>query len=211
MKIVKINPNQKEDLIYEKAFKLFNEKVFFIGDDKISYSSIKAFFNYFENEGQEPCLIVFGARSDLTSFENSSKKGWLKKLIDYGFPIRKILIVGARNFEKNEKEYIHKNIRSISIEELMFDLENKTDAIMEFGYGKKVYVSIDMNVVDPAYAPGVNFAEPGGLSSREFLYIAKRLSKMKNLRGVQLVGINTEKDINGITSRLGNKIVGAFG
>jgi agmatinase len=136
---------------------------------------------------------------------------WLRGLIESGFPVKNILLVGARNIDKKEKEFLDEhNIRKMSVEELMFDLEHKCDAIMEFGHGKKVYVSIDIDVVDPAYAPGTGYPEPGGLSSRELLYIVKRLAKMKNLKAVDLVEINPDKDVEEKTIRLGRKVVEGF-
>ena len=202
------------ELIYKKVFESFKEKLLFVGGDhSSSFPLTRAFFNYTENEGKEPCLIIFDAHPDL--MEPVDKKiptheEWLRALIEYGFPIKNILLVGVRNIDPAEKKFMGEKIRSISIEELMFDLEAKTDAIMEFGYGKDVYVSIDIDFVDPAYAPGTGYCEPGGVSSKEFLYILRRISKMKNLRAVDLVEINPSKDEGNKTVELGRRIVKQF-
>jgi agmatinase len=209
MDLIEIN-----DLIYKKAFESFDKKVLFLGGDhSISYSLTRAFFNYSEHNGKEPCLIIFDAHPDLMKPVDSkipTHEEWLRALIEYGFPVKNILLVGVRKVDPVEKKFMGEKIRKVSIEELMFDLEAKTDAIMEFGYGKNVYVSIDIDCVDPAYAPGTGYCEPGGLSSKEFLYIIKRLSKMKNLRAVDLVEINPSKDEGNRTIELGGKIVELF-
>lgn len=48
--------------------------------------------------------------------------------------------------------------------------------------GRKVYVSIDIDVLDPAFAPGTGTPEPGGLSSAQLLYLVRKL------RGLDVVG-----------------------
>jgi agmatinase len=48
--------------------------------------------------------------------------------------------------------------------------------------GRKVFLSFDMDVVDPAFAPGVQTPEAGGLSARETLRL------LRSLRGLELVG-----------------------
>lgn len=48
--------------------------------------------------------------------------------------------------------------------------------------GRKVYVSIDIDVLDPAFAPGTGTPEPGGLSSAQLIYL------VRELRGLDIVG-----------------------
>jgi arginase family enzyme len=70
------------------------------------------------------------------------------------------------------------------------------------------YVSIDIDSVDPAYAPGTNELEPGGLSSIDLIYFIKRLKLLGNFRGADIVEINPSKDINGSTVKLGARLLG---
>jgi arginase family enzyme len=108
-----------------------------------------------------------------------------------------------------KKEFFDK-IRRITVEELMFDLETKTDSIMELSKGRDLYVSFDIDFVDPVYAPGTGYREPGGLSSKEFLYIARRISKMKNLKAIDLVEVNPSKDFNDLTLNLAKSLLNQF-
>ena len=80
---------------------------------------------------------------------------------------------------------------------------------MEFSHGKELYVSLDIDVVDPAFAPATGYKEPGGLTSREIIYLMQRINKIKNLRAVDIVEINQEKDKNfdNMTLKLGAKIL----
>ena len=61
-----------------------------------------------------------------------------------------------------------------------------------------LYVSIDIDVLDPAFAPGTGYMEPGGLSTRDLLFFLQRLKKLHNLRVFDLMEINPSKDINDI-------------
>ena len=57
-----------------------------------------------------------------------------------------------------------------------------------------LYISIDIDAVDPAFAPGTGYIEPAGLTSRELIYLVQRFKLLKNLKMVDLVEINPEKD-----------------
>ena len=213
-----LNLELTNKLIYENSFETYEEKpqvVFLGGDHSISYSTTRAFFDYCQNSGKEPSLIIFDAHSDLMgpSSEFPTHEEWLRKLIEDGFPVENILLVGIRNSYKDELDFIEeKGIKVISVNDLLLDLENVCDSIMEFAKGKELYVSLDIDVVDPAFAPATGYPEPAGLTSRQFLYLVSRINKMKNLRAIDLVEINSEKDkeFDGLTTKLGAKILGEF-
>lgn len=78
---------------------------------------------------------------------------------------------------------------------------------MEFSDKKDLYLSLDIDVVDPAFAPGTGHKEPGGLTSRQLIYLIQRMNKVKNLRAIDLVEINPLNDKEGLTVKLGAKIV----
>ena len=103
-----------------------------------------------------------------------------------------------------------RNIRSIGMNSLLENLEETCEVIMEFSDKKDLYLSLDIDVVDPVFAVGTGYKEPGGLTSREFIYLIQRLNKIKNLKAVDLVEINPEKDKNNLTVKLGAKIVAEF-
>ena len=201
------------DLIYRKAFDNFgNERILFLGGDhSVSYPLTRSFFDYTQNAGREPAIIIFDAHPDLMEPVDQkipTHEEWLRSLVNDGFDPKNILIVGIRNADPSEIQFLNEvGIKRMTINEMMFNMEEKTDAIMEFGYNKDVYLSIDIDVVDPAFAPGTGYCEPGGFTSREFLYIIQRMNKMKNLKAVDLVEVNPTKDVHDVTSQLAAKIV----
>lgn len=68
-----------------------------------------------------------------------------------------------------------------------------------------LYVSIDLDGLDPAFAPGVSHPEPGGLSTREVLGILKRLPAKPV--GADIVELNPERDINLLTAHVAARFV----
>ena len=68
-----------------------------------------------------------------------------------------------------------------------------------------LYISIDMDALDPAYAPGVSHHEPGGLSVRELLSVLYRVNGP--LVGADIVEYNPDRDINGMTAVVAAKFV----
>ena len=89
------------------------------------------------------------------------------------------------------------------------DLQETCDFIMEFSNKKELYLSVDIDVIDPAFAPSTGCKEPGGFTSREFLYLIQRINKIKNLKAVDIVEINEkmDKENNNLTTKLGAKIL----
>ncbi len=208
------NLEQSHELIYKNSFEIFEEKprtVFLGGDHSISYSTTKAFLEHCKSNGKEPCLIVFDSHPDCmptTDKKTPTHEEWLRALIESGFPAENVLLVGARNSDRQEIEFVSKNkIRIISMNQMLSDLQDSCDIIMEFSHGKELYVSVDIDVIDPAFAPSTGYMEPGGLTSRQFIYLIQRINKMRNLRAVDIVEINEKHDKEKTTVKLGAKIL----
>ena len=71
-----------------------------------------------------------------------------------------------------------------------------------------VYVSIDIDVLDPAFAPGMSHNEPGGWSSRQLLdAIAEIRRSGADVVGADIVEINPDRDLNDQTAMVGAKLV----
>jgi len=66
-----------------------------------------------------------------------------------------------------------------------------------------LYLSLDMDVLDPAFAPGISHYEPGGLSVREVLNIIHAIDAP--IVGADIVEFNPRRDINGMTGMVAAK------
>jgi agmatinase len=204
------NIEEQEKLIYRDSKKIMDkgERIIFLGGDhSISYSIGRAFLECCEEKGRESCLIVFDAHADCCEpGKEPTHEEWLRALIERGFPCANIMLVGARNLWRDEIRFLdEKKIKSIRMNELNNNLEEATDIIMEFSNGKELYLSIDIDVIDPAFAPNTGYKEIGGLTSRQMLYIISRMRKMKNLRVVDIVEVGVDRI--GATVKLASKLL----
>jgi len=68
-----------------------------------------------------------------------------------------------------------------------------------------LYLSLDLDALDPAFAPGVSHPEPGGLSTRELLAILPALPG--SLVGADIVELNPLRDPQGLTARVAAKLL----
>jgi len=70
-----------------------------------------------------------------------------------------------------------------------------------------VFLSVDVDVVDPGSAPGTGTPEPGGLTSRQLLDAVRRIGMELPLVGMDVVEVSPPYDHAEITAYLGNRIV----
>jgi arginase family enzyme len=68
-----------------------------------------------------------------------------------------------------------------------------------------LHASLDMDAIDPAFAPGVPHHEPGGLTLRDILSVLHRIGGP--IVGADIVEYNPTRDINGMTSVVAAKFV----
>ena len=194
------NLDEQDKLIYENSREIIEKQdriIFLGGDHSISFSIGRAFLDFCRKENKEACLIVFDAHADcMIQGKEPTHEEWLIALIESGFNAENILLVGARNFWREEIEFLAKNkIKRVEMNEIRNNLEDAGDFITEFcsGKNKEVYISIDIDVLDPAFAPSTFYKEPGGMAARELIYILQRLMLLKP-KAADIVEVDAEKD-----------------
>jgi len=101
-----------------------------------------------------------------------------------------IVIAGARTWDDYERKFIRSNhITFQLIKRLLFEgIQDYCDALMEFARGKKAHLIVDLSILDQAH---YSSSEPGGLSTRELIYLIQRLKLVNNIKSIELVGNNT--------------------
>ncbi len=67
------------------------------------------------------------------------------------------------------------------------------------------YLSVDLDALDPAFAPGVAHREPGGLSTRDVIDLIRRTGG--RLIGADIVEYNPELDWQGLTATVAAKLL----
>jgi len=188
--------------IEEAGRKIFADgkfPIFIGGEHLISYPLIKACYE------QYPDLYVihFDAHADLRrdyEGEEESHATVMRKVAEMLGPGR-IYQFGIRSGIKEEfdfaKDYTHMFVDEIfpSLRDAVLLLKNKP-----------VYISLDIDVVDPAFAPGTGTPEPGGFTSKEILNAIRVMAPL-NVVGMDLVEISPVNDQTDRTAILGAKII----
>ncbi len=97
----------------------------------------------------------------------------------------------------------------ITIEDIeRFGIERIMEYALEIAWkgARAVWLSFDIDSVDPAFAPGTGTPEPGGLLPREVFRMV-RLAAREGLQGMELVEVSPPYDVADITSLLGGRVI----
>lgn len=132
-----------------------------------------------------------------------------RRIVDH-VGIKNTVVLGVRSSEKKELMDAKKqNLFFIDSFEIQKNgIESSLKKISEKFKNKKIYLSVDMDVFDPCYAPGVGTPEPFGISSYDFLKI---IDMFKNqFIGFDIVEVNPDYDSGDITSFLTAKLIRIF-
>jgi agmatinase len=81
------------------------------------------------------------------------------------------------------------------------------EVLQHLGGLRHVFLSVDIDVCDPAFAPGTGTPEPGGLQARELLRAVRRIASLLPLAGVEVVEVSPPFDPAGITALLAHRVV----
>jgi len=71
----------------------------------------------------------------------------------------------------------------------------------------RTYLTVDIDVLDPAFAPGTGTAEPGGLMTRELLWAVRSVASQVDLCAMDMVEVSPPYDPTGITAMAGHRVV----
>ncbi|MFX1601380.1 MAG: arginase family protein, partial [Promethearchaeota archaeon] len=125
---------------------------------------------------------------------------------------KNLMIVGTRDIDIPELEIAEsEDIKYLSAYKLNQGLDIYIEEIVRFFKKsgiKFLYVSIDIDVLNPSIAPGTGFAIPGGFSYRELWSILKEISKNFDIIGFDLVEVAPNLDLkNKMTCNLAAKLI----
>jgi agmatinase len=162
-------------------------------------------------------VIHFDAHADTADTQMGSLYG-------HGTPMRRLIESGACRGDRflqiglrgywPEPETLHwmaeQGMRSFEMTEVV---ARGLDAVLDEALAiamtdcDAVFLSVDVDVVDPGSAPGTGTPEPGGLSSRQLLDAVRRIAMESPLGGVDVVEVSPPYDHAEITAYLGNRVV----
>ena len=166
------------------------------GDHSITYPIVRAFGRRFK----DLTLIHFDAHPDLyNEFQGNrySHASPFARIMEEKLA-KRLIQVGIRTMNAHQK----KQAARFGVE--VFEIGRKR-ALEEVKTWCPVYVSFDMDVLDPAFAPGVSHREPGGMSVREVLEHLHSITA--TIVGADIVEYNPSRDISDLTSTVAAKIL----
>ena len=106
--------------------------------------------------------------------------------------------LGIRTLTADQKE----QVKRFGVEQFEMATMNK---IPDLAFDGPVYMTIDIDGLDPAFAPGVSHREPGGLTSREVINLIHRAGP--HLIGGDVVEYNPKCDVDNITAMVTARLV----
>jgi agmatinase len=151
------------------------------GEHSISYGVVKAL----KKKYSDLSVLQFDAHADLLNeYEGSrfSHACVMRRISELGVSIAQ---VGIRNMNKEIEEYLAKNKKQAK--NLHFAPGIPSIAKILSGLTKNVYLTFDLDALDPSIMPAVGTAEPGGLLWNETIKAIEEISKKVNIVGADVV------------------------
>ncbi|MDD3191120.1 MAG: agmatinase [Bacilli bacterium] len=194
------------------AFKQ-NKFCFFVGGDhSVSIAMQKAFTE--KNSGKKVGIIHVDAHADLCDIYDNNRYSHAsvnRRAIDNGVQDGDIAYIGIRSWEKEEVEYYqnHPEVTLIPMQEIHHSgLPTQLDKLInQFRHHDAVYLSFDIDAIDPAYAPGTGTPEAAGMTSYQALELVRSLLLHLPIQAMDIVEVAPPLDQNDITSWLALKMM----
>ena len=166
------------------------------GDHAITYPIVQGVRHRYDRLS----ILHFDAHPDLyDNFDNNprSHASPFARIMENQLADR-LVQVGIRTANGHQREQAERfGVEMIEMRELSGDLRLVFDT--------PVYVSMDVDGLDPAYAPGVSHPEPGGLSPRQVIDTIQHLKG--RIVGADVVEVNPRRDFHNLTAVVAAKIV----
>lgn len=166
------------------------------GDHSITYPIIRAFKKKFSKLS----LLQFDAHPDL--YDDFKKNRYshaspFARIMEEGL-VDRLVQVGIRSLNGHQREQAKRfNVEMIEMKHWRDDLQLEFDS--------PLYVSFDIDALDPAFAPGVSHREPGGLTTRQAIDLINRIRG--RVIGADIVEFNPRTDPLHITGTVCAKLL----
>lgn len=166
------------------------------GDHAITYPILRAYGKKYESLN----ILHLDAHPDLyEQFEGNpySNACPFARIMEENLAVR-LVQIGIRTMNPHQRMQADKY--GVEVTEMA---EWHPDFVLDFK--GPLYLSLDMDVLDPAFAPGVSHHEPGGLSTRDVIRLIQGLHAP--LVGADIVEFNPQRDPLGITAMAAAKFL----
>jgi agmatinase len=184
------------------------------GDHSIAYPDVAAVAGALPAESL--AVVQFDTHTD-TATENwgvARAHGTpFRHLVDEGIvPGERLVQVGLRGYWPNPEEWAWARAAGVRWHRMEEVFERGIDAVIDdvlaqIEPASHLFLSVDVDVLDPAFAPGTGTPEPGGMSTRELLRAIRRLTVERGLAGMDVVEVSPPYDHADITAMAAHRVV----
>ncbi len=181
------------------------------GDHSVTIAGVRSFKSRFKRPG----LINIDTHLDTApelGGELISHCCPLSRAVDAGFDPQSMVIIGANGWlnPRSELDYaLEKGITIISmddVERMGVEAAARKAAEIASHHSDGLYLTIDIDALDAAFAPGCGVPTPGGLTSREMIRIVQEVSR-SGLGAIDIVEVSPAWDKDGITSSIACRLI----
>lgn len=179
--------------------------VFVGGDHSISYPILRAYADLEElYVVQLDAHLDYSDSRNATRFANSSP---FRRAVEDVPGLKHITVVGLRGLRTNPEAYHAARVRGHTLLGARRVQENLPWVLEQLPKGKKVYVSFDADVLDPAILPGTSSPEVEGLSYSQAVAVVRRVLEQNELVGFDLVELAPNLDSSGLSALVGARLL----
>ena len=183
---IEIKNNQKDMIneIEKKSIKYLKDNKFVLmlgGEHTVSLGLVKAL----KNKYNDFTVLQLDAHSDLRDdydFEKLHHATIMRRVHELNIPI---VQVGIRSLSEEEAKFIKKEKINI-----FYTNDFNIKKIISSIKTKNVYITIDLDVLDPSIMPSVGTPEPNGLNWNQVTSLLKEISKSKNIISADIVELS---------------------
>ena len=187
---------------YEKIISASKIPISIGGDHSITREIIRSI----KKDNEKISLVYFDAHPDFVSSSTNYYGSVLTDVLS-NIEIESSVQIGIRSPEEEELNNIKKyNIQVITPFDIKLKgIQNITNEILN-KLGKNVYISFDMDCIDPSFAPGVSVPVPLGLDSTACVFLLQKIAE-KGIIGMDIMEVCPKFDIKDRTSHLASRII----
>jgi agmatinase len=119
-----------------------------------------------------------------------------------------IVLAGCRDFDPEEVAYLRdRGVAFVTAAELAAEPAAAVARVTRVLQGRRLHVSFDIDILDPAFAPGTEVPSAGGLTTREALRLLETATRLSHLVGLDVCEVSPPLDQAGVTSLAALKVL----
>jgi arginase len=166
------------------------------GDHSITYPLIRAHAHKYSNL----TILQLDAHPDLYDELDGNRHSHacpFARIMEENL-VSRLVQVGIRTMTRHQRQQADR----FGVE--VMEMKDMTE-LPDLQLSGDIYLTLDLDCLDPAFAPGISHHEPGGLTTRQVISIIQNLKG--NLIGADIVEYNPTRDLNGMTAMVAAKLL----